>query len=180
MTRFTSSLLASVSTLFLTSLITLSLHAADKPASAFAELKAAKGQTVSGKLEFTQEAGAVHISGEVKHLSPGKHGIHVHDKADLSAPDLASAGGHFNPTKEAHGAPGAAHHHAGDFGNITADENGTAHVDLTISGLSLTGPNSIVGHSIIIHGAADDLKSQPSGNSGPRVAGGVIEPNAGL
>lgn len=180
MTPFTSSLLTGVSTLFLASLLAVSLHAADKPIPAFADLKAAKGQTVAGKLEFTQEAGGVHISGEVKHLTPGKHGIHVHDKADLSAPDLASAGGHFNPTKEPHGAPGAAHHHVGDFGNIIADENGTAKVDLTIPGLTLAGPDSIVGHSIIIHGGADDLKSQPSGNSGPRVAGGVIESSAGL
>ncbi|HEY9156139.1 MAG TPA: superoxide dismutase family protein [Opitutaceae bacterium] len=178
MTRHTSSLLTGVSTLFLAGLLTVSLHAADKPASAFAELKAAQGQTVSGKLEFIQEAGAVHVSGDVQHLSPGKHGMHVHDKADLSAPDLASAGGHFNPTKEQHGAPDAEHHHTGDFGNITADENGTAHVDLTIPGLSLTGANSIIGHSIIIHGGTDDLKSQPAGNSGPRVAGGVIEASA--
>jgi len=174
MKRFTSSLLSGISTLFFASLLTVSLHAADKP-SAFAELKAAKGQNVSGRLEFTETPGAVHITGEVKHLSPGQHGIHVHQKADLSAPDLASAGGHFNPTKEQHGAPGAEHHHLGDFGNITADQNGTANVDLSISGLSLSGPNSIVGHSIIIHGGTDDLKSQPAGNSGPRVAGGVIE-----
>lgn len=174
MTRLTSALWSGASTLFLASVLSVSLHAAGKP-SAFAELKAAKGQTVSGKLEFTETAGAVHITGEVKHLSPGKHGIHVHDKADLSAPDLTSAGGHFNPTKEQHGAPGAEHHHVGDFGNITADENGNANVDLTISGLSLTGPHSIIGHSIIIHGGTDDLKSQPAGNAGPRVAGGVIE-----
>jgi superoxide dismutase, Cu-Zn family len=152
----------------------VSARAADH-AAAFADLKAAKGQTVSGRLEFVEQDGGVHIVGQVHHLTPGKHGIHVHEKADLSAPDLTSAGGHFNPTKEQHGAPDPAHHHVGDFGNITADDKGDASVDVTASGLSLSGPNSIVGHSIIIHGGADDLKSQPSGNSGPRVAGGIIK-----
>lgn len=177
MKRTTSSLITAVFTFVVANAFSVSLHAASQP-SAFAELKAAKGQTVSGKLEFTQQDGGVHIVGQVNHLSPGQHGIHIHEKADLSAPDLTSAGGHFNPTKEQHGAPASAHHHAGDFGNITADQNGTAQVDLTIAGLSLTGANSIVGHSIIIHGGADDLKSQPAGNSGPRVAGGVIEAEA--
>jgi len=171
--------LSSSSALFFAGTLAVSLHAADQSVSAFADLKSAKGQNVSGKLEFTQEGNGVHIVGQVHHLSPGKHGIHVHEKADLSAPDLTSAGGHFNPTKEEHGGPGGEHHHAGDFGNITADEKGDATVDIAIAGLSLTGANTIVGHSIIIHGGVDDLKSQPSGNSGPRVAGGVIEPGTG-
>ncbi len=178
MTLSTSLLLRCVATVFTASTLAVSLYAAPS-ATAFAELKGAKGQAISGKLEFTQQDGAVHIVGQVTHLSPGQHGIHVHDKADLSAPDLSSAGGHFNPTKEQHGSPDAAHHHVGDFGNITADENGTAKVDLTVAGLSLSGANSIIGHSIIIHGGTDDLKSQPAGNSGPRVAGGVIVATTG-
>jgi len=103
-----------------------------------------------------------------------EHGFHVHDKGDLSAADLSSAGGHFNPTHEHHGGPFTPHHHAGDLGNLHADDQGNVKIQFTVSGLHLTGPTGILGHSVIIHAKADDLASDPAGNSGPRVAGGVI------
>jgi Cu-Zn family superoxide dismutase len=103
------------------------------------------------------------------------HGFHIHEKGDLSAPDLKSAGGHFNPTKEKHGGPDSAHHHAGDLGNLTADDAGHAHLEGMVMDVSLGGENSILDRSVIIHAKADDLKSQPAGDSGARIAGGVIK-----
>jgi Cu-Zn family superoxide dismutase len=107
-------------------------------------------------------------------LKPGKHGIHVHEKGDCSAPDAASAGAHFNPTNQHHGGPMTAEHHAGDFGNIEADASGKAHVDWK-GKMSLSGADSIIGRSLVVHEKEDDLKTDPSGNSGARQACGVIE-----
>src|SRR5262249_12129138 len=118
-----------------------------------------------------------HVTAHLMGLAPNtEHGFHIHANGDLSAPDLASAGGHFNPANHQHGAPGAASH-AGDMGNIKADATGMAMVDIMIEGVSIGtgGGNDIVGKSVIIQGGVDDLKSQPAGNAGPRVAGGVIE-----
>jgi Cu-Zn family superoxide dismutase len=132
---------------------------------------------VTGTVTFTA-AGAdkVHVAAHITGLQPNStHGFHIHTNGDLSAPDLSSAGGHFNPHQHEHGAPGA-NSHGGDMGNIKADATGMAMVDMDITGVSIgTGaPDDIVGKAVIVHGKADDLKSQPSGNAGSRVAGGVI------
>jgi Cu-Zn family superoxide dismutase len=131
---------------------------------------------VMGTITFTQAGDGVAFVAEIDGFAPNtKHGFHIHEKGDLSAPDLSSAKGHFDPTHEAHGAPDAAHHHMGDMGNLEADANGHAKLEGVFKGASLnSGADSIVGRSVIIHGKTDDLKSQPSGNSGPRIAGGVI------
>jgi Cu-Zn family superoxide dismutase len=133
---------------------------------------------VTGTVTFTPAAGdKVHVTAHITGLQPNStHGFHIHEKGDLSAPDLTSAGGHFNPSKHEHGAPGA-NSHGGDMGNIKADASGMAMVDMDIPGVSIgTGqPNDIVGKAVIVHGKEDDLKSQPSGNAGSRVAGGVIQ-----
>jgi Cu-Zn family superoxide dismutase len=130
-----------------------------------------------GTITFTQTGEKVHITGEITGLSPGKHGIHIHEKGDLSAPDLMSTGGHFNPDKHIHGGPTTSPVHAGDFGNLTADSSGKASIDLTVDDITLGGgaKNDVVGRAVIIHAKEDDLKSQPAGASGPRIAGGVIE-----
>jgi Cu-Zn family superoxide dismutase len=102
----------------------------------------------------------------------------VHEKGDCSAPDASSAGGHFNPTSQPHGNPKAGGpRHLGDMVNLRADAKGTAKVDVAIEGAGLhTGrPNDVVGKAIVVHQKPDDYKSQPSGNSGNRVACGVIE-----
>lgn len=132
---------------------------------------------VTGTVTFTRGPdGNVAFVADVVGLEPNStHGFHIHDKGDLSAPDLSSAGGHYNPTHEAHGGPDAPHHHAGDLGNLVADAGGHARLTGTVPGVSLGGANSILGRSVIVHAKADDLKSQPSGDSGGRVAGGVIE-----
>jgi Cu-Zn family superoxide dismutase len=138
-------------------------------------------QTVAGTVTFTPDKDGIKVVADLTGLSPGKHGIHIHDKADLSAPDLTSAGGHWDPEgHKQHGGPAsdADKRHAGDLGNLEADATGKAHYEITITGVSIGGKDDIVGHSVIIHAKEDDLKSNPSGNSGGRVAGGVIEAKA--
>ncbi|HMB95480.1 MAG TPA: superoxide dismutase family protein, partial [Tepidisphaeraceae bacterium] len=127
---------------------------------------------------FTQIGDSVKVVADVLGLAPNStHGFHIHDKGDLSAPDLSSAGGHFNPGHHIHGGPTTSAVHEGDMGNLTADSTGAAHYELTLTSITIgTGAaNDIVGHSVIIHAKTDDLSTQPSGNSGARVAGGVIE-----
>ncbi len=85
-----------------------------------------------------------------------------------------AAGGHFNPAGEAHGGPEAEHRHAGDFGNLEADASGTAKVSFTDKHITFDGANSILGRGLVIHAKEDDLKTQPTGNAGGRVAVGVI------
>jgi Cu-Zn family superoxide dismutase len=85
-----------------------------------------------------------------------------------------SAGGHFNPEGKSHGAPMDMSRHMGDMGNLEADESGKAHLEYVDATLQLNGPDSILGRSLIIHKNEDDLKTQPTGNAGPRVACGVI------
>jgi superoxide dismutase, Cu-Zn family len=104
------------------------------------------------------------------------HGFHIHEKGDLSAPDLGSAGAHYNPESHPHAGPDAPMRHAGDLGNVTSDAQGHVQKELTVDNISIGGAkNDILGKSVIVHAKADDLKSQPSGDAGGRVAGGVIE-----
>jgi Cu-Zn family superoxide dismutase len=126
---------------------------------------------VGGVILMKQMKGGVHVTGEVKGLTPGKHGFHIHQFGDLRADDGTATGGHYNPDKKEHGGPHAKSHHAGDFGNIEAGSNGVAKVDIKAEGLDL---HHVIGRAIVVHGGADDLTSQPAGNAGPRIATGVI------
>ncbi len=152
--------------------------AASTPArSATINLAPASGSLVSGKLTAMPMAGGVHITGEIGGLTRnGTHAIHVHEKGDCSAADASSAGGHFNPRGQPHGRPDAGAHHAGDMPNISADANGVARVNLHVQGVSLGGAaaGDIAGRAVIVHEKADDYASQPSGNSGARVACGIV------
>lgn len=139
-----------------------------------AGLNPTKGNTAGGIVTFTEVEGGVRIVADVEGLSPGKHGFHIHEFGDISAPDAASAGGHFNPTKKKHGGPDFLERHVGDLGNIVANEQGYARYDRVDPIIELNGPNSIVGRSVIVHASADDYKTQPAGNSGGRVCCGVI------
>ncbi len=141
---------------------------------AIAVLHPTQGNNVSGTLSFAQGKKSVHITGEISGLAPGKHGFHAHEFGDCSSPDASSAGGHFNPKKMNHGAPEAKMRHSGDLGNIEADANGMAKIDVEDRMLCLCGKGSIIGRSVVVHAKSDDLTSQPAGNSGPRVACGVI------
>jgi len=143
--------------------------------SAEAVLKATQGNAASGTVSFRQEGGDVVMSARVTGLAPGAHGFHIHEKGDCSAPDATSAGGHFNPTGKPHGNPDSADHHGGDMPQLIADASGNASLVATLTGLSvLAGANSVVGRGVIIHAAPDDFKTQPTGNSGARVACGVV------
>jgi Cu-Zn family superoxide dismutase len=142
---------------------------------AVARLSGTAGHEVSGLVQFFRHEKGVRVVADVTGLTPGEHGIHIHEHGDCSAPDGSSAGGHFNPTGEKHGGREAAKRHAGDLGNLTATESGTAHLDYVDTHLRVDGAQSFIGRAVIVHAGRDDLHSQPSGDAGPRVACGVIE-----
>lgn len=151
-------------------------EAAPAPATAVADLQPTEGSSVSGTVTFEENNGQVHVSATVTGLEPGKHGFHIHENGDCSAPDATSAGGHFNPEGVDHGAPDADVHHVGDLGNLEADAEGNAEYHSNWDFLDLgDGPNSIVGKAVIVHAGEDDLTSQPTGAAGARLACGVIE-----
>lgn len=146
------------------------------PAQARATIEARSGSTVTGWATFTEQAGGVNVVVHIEKATPGTHGLHIHEKGDCSDPEAKSAGGHFNPAGMEHASPADEKHHAGDLGNIEVQLNGTG--DLTITSKMLTvqsGPNSVVGRSVIFHEKADDLKTQPTGNAGGRLGCGVIK-----
>jgi superoxide dismutase, Cu-Zn family len=126
-----------------------------------------------GKVTFVKQADGVLVTAEISGLTPGNHGFHVHEWGDASSADGMSAGGHFNPHGHQHGRPEATERHAGDFGNLTADAQGNAKYSRVDKAMTLEGPASVIGRSIIIHANADDF-SQPTGNAGGRIAIGVI------
>ena len=103
------------------------------------QARADQGQHAQGEVTFTQEAGGVRVVGSFSGLKMGEHGFHVHEKGDCSAPDGASAGGHFNPSTKPHGARDVPERHVGDLGNLKADPYGLARVDFVDTQLSLSG-----------------------------------------
>ena len=142
--------------------------------SAVAVLHPTGGSDVHGTVTFLKVENGIKIIADVAGLSPGKHGFHIHEYGDCSAPDGSSAGGHFNPEDMPHGAPSDMQRHAGDLGNLDADAEGKAHYERTDDRISFSGAHSIIGLSVIVHAGEDDLASQPTGNAGPRLACGVI------
>jgi Cu-Zn family superoxide dismutase len=143
--------------------------------TATATLAPTQGNTAAGMVTFTQQGDKVTVSAKVTGLTPGKHGFHVHEKGDCSAPDATSAGAHFNPTNKPHGSPNAPDHHAGDVPMLEADASGSATLMTDLAGLAIgSGATDIVGKSVVVHKDPDDYKTQPAGNSGARVACGVI------
>jgi Cu-Zn family superoxide dismutase len=145
-------------------------------ADAVADVKPTQGNTVSGKVVFKQSGSMVHVKVDLVGLAPNsEHGFHVHERGDCSAPDAMSAGGHFNPEGVAHGMYARAPHHAGDMPNLKADEKGEVHTSFEVPYLSVgSGGSDVAGRSVVLHRDPDDYKSQPAGNSGPRLACGVI------
>jgi Cu-Zn family superoxide dismutase len=141
---------------------------------AIAVIHPLNGSTVHGIVTFTKVTDGIQVVADVEGLTPGEHGFHIHEYGDCSAPDGSSAGGHFNPEGKPHGGPDDAARHVGDMGNLTADETGHAHLEYVDHLMSFSGSHNIIGRGIIIHANPDDLKSQPSGNAGPRIACGVI------
>lgn len=144
---------------------------------AAAPLAAKSGTNTGGRVTFEQQSGGgVMVVVAVTGLPPGTtHGFHIHEKGDCSAPDAMSAGGHFNPGAKPHGQMSMPDHHAGDMNNLTADSAGNARAQFVMSDVTLgAGPNSVVGRSVVVHKDPDDYRTQPTGNSGGRIACGVI------
>ena len=145
------------------------------PLKAIAVIHPAGDNKVSGTVTFTEDADGVRVHAELAGLTPGQHGFHVHEFGDCSAADLSSAGGHFNPGHQSHAGPDASERHVGDMGNIEADASGKATLDYLDHQMSLGDEeDSVTGRSVVVHAKADDLKSQPAGNSGARIGCGVI------
>lgn len=141
--------------------------------------------TLKGEAVFTSSSNTdyVTLKVSVSGISPGLHGIHIHEVCDCSSPDGKSAGGHWNPTNDKHGHLASHQHendegHKGDIGNISVDENGIGTLEFKTKEWCIDCEDetkNIIGHSVIIHQGIDDMKSQPSGKAGPRIGCGMIE-----
>ena len=143
--------------------------------SAVAALDPTAGNNAKGTIGFEQRGDKVFVDAKMSGLAPGAHGFHVHEKGDCSSSDGMSAGGHFNPTSKPHGNPASAEHHGGDMPALVADASGNASFQGELAPMSVgAGVTDIVGKAVIVHKDADDYATQPTGNSGARVACGVI------
>ncbi len=139
-----------------------------------ASLVPLQGSKTSGTLRFVQKGSRVNVSGEVFGLTPGLHGLHIHETGDCSGSDGMAAKGHLNPGNKPHGGL-AGERHVGDLGNINSDTSGIANLNIDLDGIALsTAANGIINRSVIVQSGPDDLKSQPEGNSGKRIACGII------
>lgn len=150
---------------------------AQPTAGGTAELRSPSGQMV-GSATLTEASGGVNVRVQVRGLPPGPHGIHVHEMGKCDAPDFMSAGGHYNPTSKQHGLQNPQGHHGGDQPNLTVGADGSATFDAMLMGVTLgSGAGSLLkadGTALVIHANADDQMTDPSGNSGGRIACGVI------
>jgi len=155
-------------------------HAADRTNTdqAVAVVHPTEGNTAHGTVLFTREGDGVRVHADIRGLqSNGTHAIHVHEYGDCSAADGTSAGGHYNPEGHDHALPSETmKRHAGDFGNLIADGDGHATLDLRVSNISVArGKNPVLGYAVIVHADADKGQTeQPTGAAGPRIGCGVI------
>jgi Cu-Zn family superoxide dismutase len=146
--------------------------------SATAQLQPTTNNTARGSVTFEQRGDKVLLTATVEGLKPGQeHGFHLHEKGDCSSGDGLSTGGHFNPNGKPHG-PQHADHHAGDLPALKADASGRAELRAELQGVSVAaGTTSVVGRGLIVHAGPDDYTTQPTGNSGARIACGVVKAN---
>ena len=151
------------------------LSAADAPKQAIVALNPTEGSKCHGIVRFTEQGTSVKVVADIQGLTPGqKHAMHIHQFGDCSTPDAMSAGGHYNPEGHEHGLPEKDNRHAGDLGNLQADDQGKVHYEITVHNISIAGTkNPILGRSVIVHAKPDD-GGQPVGNAGARIACGAI------
>ena len=154
--------------------------AASAMTQARVELAPTQGKSTKGSLVLESDGNGpgVRLHGTIEGLSPGStHGFHIHEKGDCSAPDGASAGGHFNPDGKPHGDPSGEEHHVGDIFSVTADAAGVGQVDARADRASLGDGSAtdVLGKAVIVHEKADDYRTQPTGDAGGRIACGVIQ-----
>jgi Cu-Zn family superoxide dismutase len=147
------------------------------PVTAHADFMNAKGEKV-GTAVLTQVPGGVRIVATLAQLPPGSHALHIHTTGRCEGPDFMSAGGHFNPSMKQHGKDNPMGPHAGDLPNFDVDASGKGQATVTAAGVTLSdGANSLFhpgGTALMVHAAADDYKTDPTGNAGARLACGVI------
>jgi len=142
--------------------------------AAVATLTPSATSGVTGIVVFSGGGTSVDVHVTATGLQPGSiHAFHVHDVGNCASADFMSAGGHFNPTHKPHG-PQDHPHHAGDMPSLLADPSGKIDARFTLEGVTLGGADGFVGHAVVLHASADDFDAQPSGNSGARIACGVI------
>ncbi len=144
---------------------------------ASAQLEPKSGSTARGSVIFTRIGEGMRVTALVEGVDAGKHGLHVHEKGDCSDPHAKTAGDHYNPTQKEHGGPHTTSRHLGDFGNVTVGKDGKGRLELAIPFSAQAGISEwekIFGKSVILHAEEDDLKTQPSGDSGDRIACGII------
>lgn len=165
-------------TFFLSLLVGPSLVAMAAGPAAKATLKDAQGKDV-GTATLTPAKGGVKVQVQAANLSPGKHGIHIHAAGKCEPPDFKSAGGHFNPAGKKHGLQSPEGPHAGDMPNLVVAKNGKGKGTFTAKGATLgDGEGTLFGPdgtALVIHADPDDEKTDPAGNSGARIACGIIE-----
>lgn len=141
--------------------------------SATAPLRTATGADV-GTVTATEMAGGIQIRIDARGMPAGVHGAHVHTTGRCDAPDFTTAGGHWNPTAKQHGTANPAGPHAGDAPNLTIGADGTGSVTIMLPAGTIDGMLDADGSAFVIHAGADDYKTDPSGNSGGRIACGVF------
>jgi Cu-Zn family superoxide dismutase len=142
--------------------------------AAVATLSPAASGAALGIVTFAASGNQVDVHVVATGLPPGSvHGFHVHETGNCASPDFTSAGGHFNPTKQPHG-PQSGPHHMGDMPSLLADPAGKIDTKFTVEGVALGGTDGYVGRAVILHAGPDDYATQPTGNSGGRIACGVI------
>jgi Cu-Zn family superoxide dismutase len=155
------------------------VEAKGKPGKVVVPIKTSKGED-AGTATFQEIKGGKELSIKIslKNIPFGEHAVHIHQNPTCDAPDFKGAGGHFNPDSKQHGTMNPMGHHNGDLPqNVSVGENHMGEASFKVDYLSLSegAPNSVKGHSIVVHEKADDMKTDPTGNAGNRIACGVIQ-----